>query len=279
VNPLAFLAATAVGLSLVMAAAWLIALRSGQSGWVDAIWSLATGCAGVAVSLLPLGEWQQPTPRQLIVALLAGLWSRRLGLHIVARTRKGGDDPRYAQLRKDWGDDFRMRLFWFLQIQAASALLLVIAIAAAAHNPAPGLRAGDWLGIALLAIAIGGETIADSQLARFRADPANKGRICDVGLWGVSRHPNYFFEWLGWLAYAAIAIDLTGAYPFGWAALCGPIFMYWLLVHVSGIPPLEAHMLKSRGEAFRAYQHRVNAFWPGQPVRPSSMQRPGRQNP
>lgn len=273
------LAAIAIALSLVMAGAWLVALRSGQSGWVDAIWSFATGGAGVAMALLSLGDWQQPTTRQLVVAALAALWSLRLGLHIVARTMKGGDDPRYAQLRKDWGKDFRTRLFWFLQIQAASALLLVLAITTAAHNPAPGLHFGDWLGIAILAVAIAGEALADSQLTRFRTDPANKGRVCDVGLWGYSRHPNYFFEWLGWLAYAAIAIDLTGAYPWGWFALGGPIFMYWLLVHVSGIPPLEAHMLQSRGEAFRAYQRRVNAFWPGPPMQRSSIQSPGKQKP
>ena len=112
-------------------------------------------------------------------------------------------------------------------------------------------------------VAVVGETIADRQLSGFRADPANKGKVCDVGLWGMSRHPNYFFEWLGWLAYAVIAVDPTSAYPWGWLALAGPVLMYWLLVHASGIPPLEAHMLRSRGDAFRAYQARVNAFWPG----------------
>ncbi|QPC93966.1 DUF1295 domain-containing protein [Mesorhizobium sp. INR15] len=274
-TPLAILAVLAVALSLAMTGAWAIALRSGKSGWVDATWSLAVGAAGVAASLIPFGALSQPTTRQMIVAGLAALWSLRLGLHIVARTRKGGDDPRYAQLRKDWAGDFPRRLFWFLQIQAACAFLLVLAIAAAAHNPAPGLRLGDWLGMAILIVAVGGEALADRQLTGFRADPANKGRVCDVGLWGYSRHPNYFFEWLGWLAYTAIAIDLSGVYPWGWVALCGPAFMYWLLVHVSGIPPLEAHMLQSRGEAFRAYQRRINAFWPGPPLQPSSLESPG----
>jgi steroid 5-alpha reductase family enzyme len=109
----------------------------------------------------------------------------------------------------------------------------------------------------------GSKRIADRQLAAFRDDPANKGRVCDVGLWGMSRHPNYFFEWMGWFAYTIIAIDFSGGYPWGWLALAGPALMYWLLVHASGIPPLEAHMLRSRGQAFRDYQHRVNAFWPG----------------
>ena len=78
----------------------------------------------------------------------------------------------------------------------------------------------------------------------------------------MSRHPNYFFEWLGWLAYPLFAIDLSGGYPAGWFALAAPAFMYWLLVHVSGIPPLEQQMLRTRGDAYRAYQQRTRAFVP-----------------
>ncbi len=257
------LISVAIAISGAMGVAWSVAIRTGKSGWVDATWSLATGTIGFAAALVPISGDPFPTLRAWIVAGLAAIWGLRLGLHIVARTRKGGDDPRYAELRKEWGSDFRRRLFWFLQIQAAAGFVLVIAIAAAAHNPAPDLRAGDWLGIAVLIVSLWGEAVADRQLRRFGSDPANKGRVCDVGLWGVSRHPNYFFEWLGWVAYPLIAIDLTGNYWWGWVALAAPAMMYWLLVHVSGIPPLEAHMLKSRGDRFRAYQARVNAFWPG----------------
>lgn len=265
-------AALALALSLIMAGAWLIAIRTGNSGWIDAIWSFAIGGAGVAAALMPLtpgAPGGAPISRQLLVAALAAIWSLRLGLHIVARTIGGGDDPRYARLREEWGGDFRRRLFWFLQIEAAVALLLLMSVMIAAHNPAPRLGAGDYLGILLLAAAIAGEGIADRQLARFRADPANRRRVCEVGLWGLSRHPNYFFQWLGWLAYAVIAIFPDGGfgYAWGWLALSGPVFMYWLLVYVSGLPPLEAHMLRSRGDAFRAYQARINAFWPGLPKR------------
>jgi steroid 5-alpha reductase family enzyme len=254
--------ALAACLSATMTAAWLVALRSGRSGWIDAIWSFATGVFGAAGALLVFGEGEIST-RQLLVAALALVWSLRLGIHIAIRTARGGDDPRYQQLREEWGGAFKTRLFWFLQIQALVALVLVLSITIAAHNPTPGLRLLDWLGIALLIVAVVGEAIADRQLSEFRADPANKGKICNVGLWGISRHPNYFFEWLGWFAYAVIAVDLTGTYPWGWLALAGPLLMYWLLVHASGIPPLEAHMLRSRGTAFREYQRRVNAFWPG----------------
>lgn len=252
----------AICLSATMMGAWFVALRTGRSGWIDAIWSFATGVSGATAALLPLAG-TAVFVRQVLVAALALVWSLRLGIHIAVRTAQGGDDPRYAQLREEWGDAFKGRLFWFLQIQALAALALVLSIAAAAHNPGPGLRLSDWLGVGCLVVAVLGEAVADRQLSTFRANPANKGKVCDVGLWGLSRHPNYFFEWLGWLAYAIVAIDLTGAYPWGWLALGGPLLMYWLLVHASGIPPLEAHMVRSRGKAFRDYRHRVNAFWPG----------------
>ena len=255
--------AIVLALSASMAAAWAIALRSGKSGWIDAIWTFAVGVLGVVASLFPLDEIAFGT-RQMIVAALAAFWSGRLGLHIAKRTLGGGDDPRYAELRGQWGEDaYRQRLFGFLQIQAAAAFVLVISIMSAARNPADGLRAGDWLGISIFAVALCGEALADRQLSRFRADPANKGKVCDSGLWRYSRHPNYFFEWLAWVAFVPIAVNWAEGYPWGWLALAGPVLMYWLLVHVSGIPPLEAHLLRSRGERFRAHQATVNAFWPG----------------
>ena len=90
--------------------------------------------------------------------------------------------------------------------------------------------------------------------------------MCEAGLWSWSRHPNYFFEWLGWLAYAVMAVDLSGAYPLGWLALSGPAFIYYLLRHVSGVPLLEASMAASRGDAYRDYQARVSPFFPRPPL-------------
>ena len=117
----------------------------------------------------------------------------------------------------------------------------------------------------LLLIAILGEAWADATLARFRAEPANRGGVCEKGPWAWSRHPNYFFEWLSWLGYALLAVDPSGAWPQGWLAFCGPLLMYWLLAHVSGVPPLEKHMVASRGDAYRRYQARVSAFFPWPP--------------
>ena len=255
----------ATGLSVTMVVAWYVALRTDRSGWIDAIWSFAVGIFGALAALL-VSTGDSSVHRQWLVAILALAWSLRLAHHIANRTaRSGQDDPRYRQLKEQWGSSFRARLFWFLQVQAAAAFLLVLSIMVAAHNPAFAFGSNDWAGVMLMLLAVGGEATADRQLKAFRADPANKGRVCDVGLWHLSRHPNYFFEWLAWLSYVVIGFDPSGRYAWGWITLAGPFLMYWLLVHVSGIPPLEAHMLRSRGEPFRRYQTRVNAFWPGPP--------------
>jgi steroid 5-alpha reductase family enzyme len=255
-----WLGGTGIFLCLAMAGAWLAQQRSGKSGWADVTWSFGLGIAGACLALAPLGDTPNPM-RQGLVASLALIWALRLGGHILARTRGGGEDPRYLQLAREWGTSFRQRLFWFLQLQAVCALFLALSVLLAGHSPGP-MRWTDIAGFLLLAVAILGEGIADAQLTRFRTNSANDKRVCDEGLWAFSRHPNYFFQWLGWLAYPLIAFDPGGGFPWGWMALSGPAFMYWLLVHVSGLPPLEAHMLRSRGKAYRAYQARVSGFFP-----------------
>lgn len=269
-GPAALFLSLAAALSLAMTLVWLAVLNGARSGWVDAVWSFLVGAAGVTVALVSVEGWNGDWQRRLMVAAVAGLWSCRLGTHILRRTLRGGEDPRYARLREEWGETWRLRLFLFLQIQAAAALLLAATIFLAARNPASGLQWSDFAGVAVLLIAVFGEGLADAQLTRFRANPANKGEVCDEGLWSLSRHPNYFFQWLGWTGYALIALGPAGTWIWGWLALAGPAFMYWLLVHVSGIPPLEAHMQRSRGIAFAAYADRVNAFWPGLPSRERS---------
>jgi steroid 5-alpha reductase family enzyme len=252
---------TGAALSLTMALAWMIQQRSGNSGWVDVCWSLSVGTVAAVAAIWPLGP-NSPHWRQAAVAILALAWSLRLGLHIAGRARTSADDPRYRDLVQQWGRDAPWRMFLFLQSQAAVGAVLAVSIALAAHNPNPGLRLQDIVGLCILLVAIAGEAIADRQLRAFKADPRNRGKICDVGLWSLSRHPNYFFEWLTWVAYPVIAIEFAGHNPYGWLALAAPACMYWVLVHVSGIPPLEQHMLRSRGDAFRTYQLRTRAFFP-----------------
>ena len=260
---LALLAAMmGIALSAIMAVAWQVQRTTGHTGWIDVCWTFGTGVVAAFGSLDPPGADRAPGARPIMVALLILLWSLRLGGHILLRTREAGDDPRYRDMIRQWGVNAALRMFLQLQSQAAVGLVLAVSVVLAARNERPGLGLQDLLGLALLTGALIGEAVADGQLRRFKSDPVNRGRICETGLWSLSRHPNYFFEWLCWLAYPVIAIDLSGKNPLGLISLLAPACMYWVLVHVSGIPPLEAHMLRSRGEQFRALQARTRAFFP-----------------
>lgn len=245
-------------MSAVMFLGWLVWLRTKNSGWVDTVWTFGLGLVGIA-ACLAAASLGYPLARAGLVAFLIALWSLRLGLHIATRTQGIADDPRYAKLIEDWGRNAKSQMLLLLQKQALVSIPLAAAMALAAFNPAPALRLADMIGALVLLAAIVGEAVADTQLRRFRSDPANKGRLCNIGLWSWSRHPNYFFEWMGWIAYPLIAISF--GHPFGWAALLAPACMYWLLVHVSGIPPLEEHMMKKHPQAFSAYRMRTNAFF------------------
>jgi steroid 5-alpha reductase family enzyme len=254
-----------MALAAIMSGAWLARRATGNSGWIDFTWTAGTGLVGVVSALWVLDD-NGPMARQGLVALLVAAWSARLAAHIAARTVRGHDDPRYAALAQEWGADAPRRMFLFAQSQAVAAIPLVLSVFIAAHRPQPGLGLQDLFGAAILVIAIAGEGIADAQLRRFSSDARNRGKVCDQGLWRWSRHPNYFFQWLGWLAYPLIAFDSGGTYAWFWLTLTAPALMYWLLVKVSGIPPLEAHMLRSRGALFAEYQRRTSAFFPRPPA-------------
>ncbi|WP_168048828.1 DUF1295 domain-containing protein [Brevundimonas alba] len=247
-----------------MAAAWAVQRATGQGGWADVFWSFGLCAAGAGAALYPVSG--APDARQWLAAGLIALWGVRLGSHIAGRSLSGPEDARYARLRSDWGDAFQLRLFGFLQLQAGAAAVLVLPVLLAAHNREGALGLHDALGAAVLVAAVIGAGIADRQLAAFRADPATThDQVMDRGLWSWSRHPNYFFEWLGWCAWPVLAIDLSGEHPWGWLSLVGPAYIYWLLTRVSGIPPLEEHMRRSRPEAFARYAERTSVFFPRPP--------------
>ena len=115
-------------------------------------------------------------------------------------------------------------------------------------------------------MALAGEALADRPLEWFKKDPKNRGRVCQVGLWRYSRHPNYFFEWLAWMAFALFALPS----PLGFLSLACPALMLWFLLKVTGIPATEAQALRSKGEAYREYQQSTSAFFPWRPKSPGS---------
>jgi len=263
---LILLIVVSVCLSLIMMVAWRIERRTGNAGWVDVCWTFGVGAVSAAAALAALSQQQGSLVRVLLATGLMLLWSLRLGAHLVRRTRGITDDPRYHKMKEDWGADASKGMFKLLQGQALVSVPLAMSVALAAWSPVTVFRPQDALALAVGLTAIAGEGLADTQLRAFRAIPGNDDRFCDAGLWSWSRHPNYFFEWSGWLAYALFAIDFTGAYHWGWLALGGAVCMYWLLNHVSGIPPLEDHMLKKYGDRFRVYRQRTSAFLPLPPA-------------
>src|SRR5579875_2532667 len=186
----------------------------------------------------------------------AGAWGARLASHLWSRVRREGEDGRYRALRGRWHGDQR-KLFAMFQLQALLIALFALPFLAVAGNPRV-VPAALMAAVAIWLMAVAGETLADRQLARFRADPANLGRTCRSGLWRCSRHPNYFFEWLHWFAYAVLAI---GA-PLWWLAWSGPLVMYVFLRYLSGIPFTEAHALENRGDDYRAYQRSTPMLFP-----------------
>ena len=240
---------------------YLLARRMNNYGIVDIAWSYAFGAVAAFYALLGPG-W--PVRRALIAAM-AVLWSARLGTHLCVRVMSHHpvEDGRYVQLRKDWKANFATKMFGFFQMQAVSVVLLGVAFLTACVNPAPGLHPLEMAGTALWLLAITGEALADAQLASFKRNAANKGRVCDAGLWRYSRHPNYFFEWLIWVAYFVFAL----ASPWGWVAIIGPASILYLLLRVTGIPMTEEQSIRSRGDAYRRYQQTTSAFVPWLPKR------------
>ncbi|MBL8588727.1 MAG: DUF1295 domain-containing protein [Methylobacteriaceae bacterium] len=250
------LAAAAAALVAAMSLAFAIERRGGGSGWIDVTWTFAVGAAaGLALALAPA-----PADRSWLVGALIGFWSLRLGAQLVERTRRAPVDPRYTKLIEEWGPRAGLRLFLFLQVQAAAGLVLVLCALLAAAAPAPAFSPATLLLTALALAAIAGEALADAQLAACRRAPS-PDRICERGLWRLSRHPNYFFEWLFWAAIAALALA-PPASAVALLALAAPAMMYALLRYASGVPHLEAHMRRTRGAAFEAYARRTPEFFP-----------------
>lgn len=239
-----------------MAIVWLISVRIRNAGIVDIAWSALFAVIAATFAIAADGA---PLRRALIASMTI-LWSVRLASHLARRILGHIDveDGRYAELRRSWGPAANAKMFWFFQFQGATNVALSFPMLVASMNAAARLSIVEWIAAALWLVAITGETIADWQLRKFKADEANRGRVLDAGLWRFSRHPNYFFEWLVWCAYALFALSS----PRGWIALYCPALMFWFLYKVTGIPATEEQSLRTKGEAYRKYQETTSAFFP-----------------
>jgi steroid 5-alpha reductase family enzyme len=247
-------------------AVWAVSVRIRNYGLLDAAWSYGVAIIG------PFLAWRAGAGAFAWAFTAVGVaWSLRLGTHILVRVLRyhPAEDHRYQTLRERWPGPAR---FWlFFQLQAALVVIFTLPFAIVAHDATPAWRAIQAAGVVVAAVAIAGESLADAQLAAFKRDARSRGRVCDVGLWGWSRHPNYFFEFLFWCGAALAAIPA----PWGWLAIVCPALMFYFLFRVTGIPLTEEHAVARKGDAYREYQRRVSAFVPRRPAPCPAPRAPG----
>jgi steroid 5-alpha reductase family enzyme len=245
----------AAGSGLVMLALWLLQLRTKDAGVVDVGWAACLGAAAAFCGVTGEGD----PARRAVIGGMGAAWGFRLAFHLLFdRVLRGPEDGRYQMMREKFGTRVNLVFLFFFLAQAVLVVILSAPFLIAARDIRPSPTILDVLGPAVWLAGLVGETLADRQLARFKREGTNGGRVCDVGLWRYSRHPNYFFEWIMWIGYATVA---AGA-PAGWLAWTAPALMLLFVLKLTGIPPTEARALKSRGEAYRRYQRTTSAFVP-----------------
>jgi len=240
----------------IMLLVWFWAHKLKNAGVVDIFWSY--NFAVIAIILF----WLAPgfEARKLLISSMVIIAATRLGTHLATRITKHLDveEGRYQQLRKEWAPNPERKFFIFFQFQAISNVILAIPFFIITLNTKTELSPVEYAGAGLWLISVWGEATADAQLAAFKKDPGNEGKVCDKGLWGYSRHPNYFFEWLMWVSYFVFAL----ASPYGYLAIISPVIILYLLLKVTGVPMTEEQSIRSKGEAFKKYQQKTSAFVP-----------------
>ncbi len=245
-----------VGLSALFALTWLVQLRTRNAGLVDSVWSWTLGL------LAAWYAWCGSAPGQLrfLLGLLGAVWGLRLGTHLFLRNHGKPEDGRYARMRQQWGPATNRNMFWMFQFQVLFSMLLSISFAVVAWSPAEPGSVCVAAALLIWLAAVAGEGLADWQLEQFKRDPASKGQVCRRGLWRYSRHPNYFFECLHWLAY----VPLAAGNGWWWLALGSPLVMAWLLLKLSGVPLVEAQSARNRA-GYAEYMRTTSMLIPWPP--------------
>lgn len=239
----------------VMFVLWLVHLLIENAAVVDVGWA-----AGLAI-LAAYYAYAAPgySARKYAIATMAGLWGLRLTTYLLfSRVIGKPEEGRYIQLRKEWKTNLPIRFLFFFEFQALLCVILSLPFLLACLDTQAPLGLTQKIAGSVWIVGIFGEALSDAQLNAFKKNPANKGKLCRAGLWNYSRHPNYFFEWLIWIAYALFAVTS----PWGWLGLISPALILYFLLGVTGIPATEEQALRSRGDQYREYQRTTSAFVP-----------------
>lgn len=235
---------------------WLLSLRLNNYSFVDVAWAYALGILAPLYAFMGDG-WP---PRQMLACGLAVAWSGRLGTYLLFRVARHHpkEDVRYAFLRESWKGRLAFSFLWFFQAQALSILLLSVPILLSCLNPVQSFEPIELIGVIVWLIGIGGESLADAQMAAFKRESRNKDAVCKIGLWRYSRHPNYFFEFVIWIGFWLFACGSN----WGWVTVYAPALILFFLLRVTGIPLTEKCSVESKGDAYREYQRTTSAFVP-----------------
>ncbi|MEZ4750981.1 MAG: DUF1295 domain-containing protein [Bdellovibrionota bacterium] len=238
---------------------WLLSLPFKDASLVDRFWGLGfLVVVGIYYAYNPAKDWRN----SLTLALLAA-WAIRLSLHIHLRNSGRGEDRRYTEMRERHPSFVLWSLFFVFWLQAFLLVLISLPLLYIQILPGPAtFTIWDACGLLLWGTGFVFESVADWQLRRFKADPKNQGRVCRVGLWNLSRHPNYFGECLVWWGFFAFALN----FPLGGVFALSPLLLTFLLLKVSGVSLLEKDQT-ARKPDYARYQKEVPAFFPALPRR------------
>ncbi|MCX6924109.1 MAG: DUF1295 domain-containing protein [Verrucomicrobia bacterium] len=248
------LIAAQIAVVVLYASLWfLVALRLRRNDVADVAW----GAGFIVLALVGQFTVAAISNRGILVQALVAVWGLRLSLHIGLRNRGKAEDPRYRKWREEWGRHATTRAsFQVFLLQGFLMVAVLIPVTYVLSHPNPDLTWLDAVGSAIWLVGFVFEALGDFQLARFKADPGNRGRVITSGLWKYTRHPNYFGEVTLWWGVWLIACSLPG----GWKTGFGPATITALILLVSGIPLLER---KYEGNLeFKEYQRRTSAFFP-----------------
>jgi steroid 5-alpha reductase family enzyme len=238
----------------LLTALYLVQRRTDDATLVDAGWGVAIALQAWIYGALGPGRVEH----RALIASVAGLEALRVAW-VVIRRHGGSEDSRYRELRERWRGRGREQLTFFVFYHAQGLLAVVVStpVLLACFNRHHGLEPVEWAGAGLWLVALAGQSVADRQLRLFKADPANRGKTMRSGLWRYSRHPNYFFQWLAWVAYGLIAV----AAPWGWLGFVSAPLILYLILFVTGIPPAEEQALKRRVD-YAEYKRVTSSFVP-----------------
>jgi len=256
----ALLAVEAGVVLALVTALWGVSLAVRDTSIVDIFWG--SGFVVIAWTAFALADGS--SDRRLLLVALVTVWGLRLTAYLASRNLGKGEDFRYAEMRQRHGRRWPLRslvvVFW-LQGALMWVVSLPVQVAMTDSTPA-GLGALDWVGAVLWAVGLTFEAVGDLQLARFKANPANRGRVMGGGLWRYTRHPNYFGDFCVWWGIWLVALATGSA----WWTVVGPAVMSVLLIRVSGAALLESSLIRRR-EGYADYVARTSGFFPWPPRR------------